>query len=413
MNKERKSPEIRFRSFESNWIPKKLKEVSDYFNGGSFEAEVNERGRYELITLKSVNVNGHLVSSGRYVDIDAPLLRKGTLVMILSEQAPGLLGVTATIPEENKYILNQRVAEIRPHKSVNSNFLSKVINANQPYFGKLGAGTKVQNISKPNVENYEFYCPNIEEQNKIGDFFENLDNLISLHKNKYEKLSNLKKAMLKKMFPKEGEEVPEIRFKGYTDSWVEHEIGDFYTFKNGLNKGKEFFGHGVPIVNFTDVFHNRSIESSKLKGKVELSVDEISNFNVNQGDILFTRTSETIEEIGYPSVIIDLPVNTVFSGFTLRARAIKHDPLSLYFKKYVFFTNSFRKEMIKKSSMTTRALTSGTAIKKMKFKFPENKKEQARIGEYFTILENLQSKQKEQILRISNIKKAMLQRMFV
>ncbi|MBK7735025.1 MAG: hypothetical protein IPI36_07210 [Chitinophagaceae bacterium] len=79
--------------------------------------------------------------------------------------------------------------------------------------------------------------------------------------------------------------------------------------------------------------------------------------------MFFTRTSETIEEIGQPSVMLDEPTQAVFSGFVLRARAINEDPLEIGFKQYAFFTNSFRSEMVK-SSMTTRALTSGTAIKK-------------------------------------------------
>ncbi len=149
--------------------------------------------------------------------------------------------------------------------------------------------------------------------------------------------------------------VPQIRFKGFSEEWESDTVGTFYNFKNGLNKGKEFFGYGTPIVNFTDVFHNRSIISNNLKGKVSLSSDEISNYNVKEGDIFFTRTSETINEIGYPAVMTDSPINTVFSGFVLRARAIDLDPLALSFKQYVFFTDIFRSEMVKKSSMTTRA----------------------------------------------------------
>ena len=116
--------------------------------------------------------------------------------------------------------------------------------------------------------------------------------------------------------------VPQIRFKGFSEEWELDTVGTFYNFKNGLNKGKEFFGYGTPIVNFTDVFHNRSIISNNLKGKVSLSSDEISNYNVKEGDIFFTRTSETINEIGYPSVMTDSPVNTVLILLTLSSRKL-------------------------------------------------------------------------------------------
>ena len=105
-------PKYRFKEFENVWKKVKLKDVSLYFNGGSYENDVKEEGKYELITLKSINTSGKLVNSKRYIDIEAPTLIKGTLIMILSEQAPGLLGMTAIIPTEKKYVLNQRVAEI-------------------------------------------------------------------------------------------------------------------------------------------------------------------------------------------------------------------------------------------------------------------------------------------------------------
>lgn len=205
---------------------------------------------------------------------------------------------------------------------------------------------------------------------------------------------------------------PEIRFDGFTYGWKQHKLGDFYFFKNGLNKGKEFFGNGTPIVNFTDVFHNRGIYFSKLKGRVNLSDDEIKNYEVKKGDIFFTRTSETIEEIGYPSVMIDEPHDTVFSGFVLRGRAINEEPLEINFKRYVFFTENFRGEMKKKSSMTTRALTSGTALKEMLFHFPESTEEQERIGLFLKKLDDTIALHQCKYEKLINLKKAMLQKMF-
>ena len=206
--------------------------------------------------------------------------------------------------------------------------------------------------------------------------------------------------------------VPELRFKGFKKEWDFCSVGDFYYFKNGLNKGKEFFGYGTPIVNFTDVFNNRGLTSDILKGRVSLSKKEISSFEVKKGDIFFTRTSETLEEIGYPSVMLDESNDTVFSGFVLRGRAINEDPLSDLFKKYVFFTNDFRKEMIRKSSMTTRALTSGTSIKKMEFYFPENKMEQEKIGIFHSIIDKEIIFITTRIKLLKQIKTASLQSMF-
>ncbi len=206
--------------------------------------------------------------------------------------------------------------------------------------------------------------------------------------------------------------VPAIRFAGFTDAWEQRKVGDFYDFKNGLNKGKEFFGAGTPIVNFTDVFHKRGITTQMLRGRVTLSSSEISNYEVKQGDIFFTRTSETIDEIGYASVMLDSPKDTVFSGFVLRGRAIKDDPLTLKFKQFVFSTDEFRSEMIKKSSMTTRALTSGTAIKRMYFKYPVSKEEQDCIGRFLDKLDHLITLHQRKYSRLCNVKKSMLEKMF-
>ncbi|QQS38286.1 MAG: restriction endonuclease subunit S [Ignavibacteriales bacterium] len=194
-------PKLRFKEFNKGWKKVKLKDVSIYFNGGSYENDVKEEGKYELITLKSINTNGQLVSSKRFIDIEVPTLTKGTLVMILSEQAPGLLGMTAIIPTDNKYVLNQRVAEIRPNQEVESYFLSMAINRNQAYFSKHGAGMKVQNISKPNVEKYEFLIPEILEQQKIADCLSSLDKQIESQNQKIETLKLHKKGLMQNLFP--------------------------------------------------------------------------------------------------------------------------------------------------------------------------------------------------------------------
>jgi type I restriction enzyme S subunit len=225
MNKEKQNiiPELRFPVFENGWEKVKLKDVSTYFNGKSFEGDVQEEGKYELITLKSIDASGNLVHSKRYINDEVPTLTKGTLVMILSEQAPGLLGMTAIIPLDNKFVLNQRVAEIRPNDKVESFFLSMAINRNQRIFSRLGAGMKVQNISKPNVENYEFYYPTLPEQKKIANCLSSLDSLITAETEKLAYLKDHKKGLLQQLFPAIGETKPQYRFPEFENDgdWIE------------------------------------------------------------------------------------------------------------------------------------------------------------------------------------------------
>ena len=211
---------------------------------------------------------------------------------------------------------------------------------------------------------------------------------------------------------KEKRRVPKLRFPGFTEDWEQRKLGDFYTFKNGLNKEKVYFGYGDSIVNFTDVFHNRQIYSSTLKGKVFVNKKELENFKVKEGDLFFTRTSETIDEIGFPAVVMEPMEHVVFSGFVLRGRAEKNDPLVNIFKSYIFFTDNFRSEMKKKSSMTTRALTSGTALKEMYFSYPKDLEEQTKIGEILLRLDNVITLHQRKLDNLKLKKKALLQKLF-
>ncbi|MEQ3470607.1 restriction endonuclease subunit S [Staphylococcus aureus] len=207
--------------------------------------------------------------------------------------------------------------------------------------------------------------------------------------------------------------VPELRFPGFEGEWEEKKVGELLEFKNGLNKGKEYFGSGSSIVNFKDVFNNRSLNTNNLTGKVNVNSKELKNYSVEKGDVFFTRTSEVIGEIGYPSVILNDPENTVFSGFVLRGRPKSGiDLINNNFKRYVFFTNSFRKEMITKSSMTTRALTSGSAINKMKVIYPVSAKEQRKIGDFFSKLDRQIELEKQKLELLQQQKKGYMQKIF-
>ncbi|WP_223145689.1 restriction endonuclease subunit S [Bacillus sp. CH30_1T] len=266
-------PEIRFPGFSGDWKKRRLAEVAHYRNGGSFENEVVNKGKYELITLKSVDINGNLVPSKKFIDSEVSTLAKDTLVMILSEQAPGLLGKTSVIPFNNYYVLNQRVASLTPKEESDSNFLTKAINRNGKYFSSRGAGTKVQNISKPNVENFEFFIPELKEQIKIGSFLKMVDNIIYLHQQELNTLKQTKQGFLQKMFPKEGESFPEVRFDGFSGEWSrvtldkviqkqikgKAQLGKFsdgeveYLDANRLNGGAPFYSNGIQDVSADNI----------------------------------------------------------------------------------------------------------------------------------------------------------------
>lgn len=159
------------------------------------------------------------------------------------------------------------------------------------------------------------------------------------------------------------------------EDWEVKRIGDFFDFKNGLNKSKEFFGYGIPIVNYTDVYKNKSLRTKDIKGKVDLSREEINRYRTKKGDVFFTRTSETPEEVGFASVLLDDIQDCVFSGFVLRARP-KNDRLYPEYCGYSFTTKNVRSSIIASCSYTTRALTNGTLLSAIQIPVPPTTEQQ-------------------------------------
>jgi type I restriction enzyme S subunit len=154
------------------------------------------------------------------------------------------------------------------------------------------------------------------------------------------------------------------------EEWETKILGEFFEFKNGLNKEKEFFGYGTPIINYMDVNKKGSLMLDDINGKVSLSESEIQRFNIKKGDVFFTRTSETIDEIAYSTVLVEDVKDGVFSGFVLRARPRKLGELDINFTKYCFSTYIARKEIMSKSTFTTRALTNGRFLSEVNLLIP-------------------------------------------
>ena len=175
-------PEVRFPEFTDAWEQRKLGEIATYRNGKAHEANQLDVGTYELVNLNSISIDGGLKPSGKFIEDGGDTLQRNDLVMVLSDVGHGdLLGRVAIIPENNRYVLNQRVALLRINDDTNTYFLFSIINRYQDYFKKLGAGSSQLNISRGIVENFEVTYPNVAEQRMIADYFHSLDHLITLH----------------------------------------------------------------------------------------------------------------------------------------------------------------------------------------------------------------------------------------
>lgn len=146
-------------------------------------------------------------------------------------------------------------------------------------------------------------------------------------------------------------------------------MGELFEFKNGLSKGKEFFGRGTPFITFSDVFNHSFLHRSDIKSLVECSAEEKEKLHVGRGDVLFTRTSETAEDVGHSSVMLDDIGDCVFNGFTIRATP-KTDKLLPEYCAYCFNTDSFRSYVTKNCAFTTRASLTGSTIAEYKLPVP-------------------------------------------
>lgn len=189
--------------------------------------------------------------------------------------------------------------------------------------------------------------------------------------------------------------------------WETATIGDFLDFKNGLNKGKEFFGYGTPIVNYTDVYKKRALKKSDVRGRVSLTREEIQRFDARKNDVFFTRTSETPEEVGISSVLLEDIDDCVFSGFVLRGRP-KNDMFVPEYCKYCFTTEAVRSAIVTGCTYTTRALTNGKQLSAIEIEVPP-KPEQKAIAQSLTEIDELISSLEKLITKKKAIKQGAMQ----
>ena len=136
-----------------------------------------------------------------------------------------------------------------------------------------------------------------------------------------------------------------------------------------MSKGKEFFGRGTHFIRYTDVYNNRALRKEDITALVECTPTELEKLRVSRGDVLFTRTSETAEDVGWSSVMLDDIDNCVFNGFTIKATPRTNDLLPEYCA-YCFSTDSFRNYVTTHCAFTTRASLTGTTIAEYQMAIP-------------------------------------------
>lgn len=193
------------------------------------------------------------------------------------------------------------------------------------------------------------------------------------------------------------------------DGWKWTSIGTHYAFKNGLNKAKRFFGQGTPIINYMDVYGNQRLSAADVQGKVTVTNDEVEAYSALQGDAFFTRTSETVSEIGYSAVLLE-PINrAVFSGFVLRGRPKTKELLPEY-AGYALRARDVRKQIESRATYTTRALTNGRSLSECLFPLPREPEQKA-IAQALSDIDDLISSLDALIEKKRDIKQGAIQQL--
>ncbi|MBU3895059.1 restriction endonuclease subunit S [Serratia rubidaea] len=408
-------PEIRFKRFSGEWKEKTLGEIGDTYTGLSGKTKDDfGHGQGRFVTY--LNVFSNAISNENLLepiefDTNQNEVKKGDVFFTTSSETPEEVGMSSVWMSEIKNVyLNSFCFGYRPKQKFDNYYLAYLLRSNsfRDKIVFLAQGISRYNISKTKVMDIKISIPEYSEQEKIGNYFQNLEMLINQHQQKHDKLSKFKKSMLEKMFPKPGKTMPEIRFKRFSGEWKEKtlgEIGDTYTGLSG--KTKDDFGHGQGrFVTYLNVFSN-AISNENLLEPIEFDTNQNE---VKKGDVFFTTSSETPEEVGMSSVWMSEIKNVYLNSFCFGYRP--KQKFDNYYLAYLLRSNSFRDKIVFLAQGISRYNISKTKVMDIKISIPEYS-EQEKIGNYFQNLEMLINQHQQQITKLNNIKQACLSKMFV
>ena len=313
-----------------------------------------------------------------------------------------------SMPYEN-YVFSTGYAQMRP--KINAAFLMCFLQTESFVQNVLDncTGTSYPAINSSDLSNLKISLPILKsEQSKIGKLISNLDHLITLHQRKCDQTKELKKTMLQKMFPKKGETVPEIRFPEFTDAWEECKLGEVGNTFTGLSgKTKEDFGHGEgKFITYMNVFSNPVADLDGLEG---VEIDN-KQFQVKAGDVLFTTSSETPEEVGMSSMWLGNADNIYLNSFCFGYRpTIEFDN---YYLAFMFRSAPIRKKFQLLAQGISRYNISKNKVMEMSIPVPSIE-EQEKIGSFFKHLDTLIALHQSKCDSLKELKKTLLRQLFV
>ena len=274
----------------------------------------------------------------------------------------------------------------------------------------MTAKTSVDSVRYEMIADMDIALPKVKEQMAISDYFERLDNLITLHQRKYEKLHNIKKSMLEKMFPKNGSNVPEIRFKGFTEAWEQRKLGEVMNVTSVKRiHQSDWTDYGIHFLRARDIvsaYKNEEPDDYLYISKEKY--DEYSSISgkVSIGDMLVTG----VGTIGVPYLVENSEPLYFKDGNIIWFQ--NEDKVFGKFLFYSFAGKSIQDFITESAGIGTVGTYTIESGKKTPISLP-NKEEQERIGLFFANLDHLITLHQRELEKLQNIKKSMLEKMFV
>ncbi len=416
MTKEKVIPQIRFSGFTDTWEQREL--------GKCFSERVESMPDGELISVTINDGIKKFSELGRHDNSndDKSKYKKVCIGDIAYNSMRMWQGASGYSPYEG--IVSPAYTVLSP----NSNIYSKCV----AYQFKLPQTIHIFQINSQGItsDNWNLKYPalskikinvsrSLEEQRLIAEFFTHLDRLITLHQRKYDKLTKVKKAMLEKMFPKNGSLYPEIRFKGFTDAWEQRKLSDTLNFlsNNTLSRAElsEDTGtyknvhYGDVLIKFGEYIDAQSTDLPYIADDEKAKKFESSK--LQDGDIIIADTAED-EAVGKCVEIGNIGDLSIVSGLhTIPCRSkVKFAPAYLGF---YLNSSSYHDQLIPLMQGIKVTSISKSAISDTLISAPTDLSEQGKIGQFFSQLDTLITLHQRKLEKLKNIKKACLEKMFV
>ena len=413
MGEKNNIPQIRFNGFDESWEVKKLGEIGFTYSGLFGKSKIDfGHGEGKYITY--MNIFSNPITN---VDITAPIeidinqneVEFGDVFFTTSSETPEEVGMTSVwLGSGKNTYLNSFCFGYRLTEELDSYFIAYLLRSfnTRKKITYLAQGISRYNISKNKVMQICISRPKISEQYHIGSYFQNLDKLITLQQQKHDKLVTLKKAMLDKMFPKEGADVPEIRFKGFKDKWEKRKLKEIsikVTEKNTPIRYCETFTNSAEygIISQRDYFDNDISNSDNIDRYYVVKNDDfVYNPRISSFAPVGPINRNRLGRNGIMS-----PLYTVFRTQDVDVTFLEH-----FFKTDCWHT--FMRLNGDTGARSDRFSIKDFLFVEMPIPFPKIE-EQSQIGSYFQNLDKLISLHQQEIQKLKNIKKACLEKMFV